>query len=361
MCVLRVYPSALDSVLGANNQVFGLSTQSTFEDPWFCPCHTCVGCHVLQESAAELTLSQVPLSLHSAQQRALMSVEARQRAITAAATTTMAVSSTGSNDSVGSDLNSLFDSAIGPNSAATDGGNVPGATVVPTAEAGASQSAAQPSVTAVATGVSSRRRSAENNSNNNGNHSIGGATTSSHSQVDDGRVSSLTGLRYKALRGCAACPFAICTDCERDMVHCTTDKTRLLHERRVTEVSCSVFVALCCKHPQSVPLAVYLTYYRFFMTGVGVSQLRITKSQPPHSASPGTGARVAEDCQFPPGRAFLASTAAPLGSTTAGDISASGGGGLLDDRTGCSRSPGVTDHVTRTHRRGCGCQAHFVT
>jgi hypothetical protein len=258
MCVLRMYPSALDTVLGANDHNFGLSTQSTFEDPWFCPCHTCVGCHALQECAAELTLPQVPLSLHSAQQRALASVEARQRASTAA-TTTMAVSSTGSNDSVGSDLNSLFESALGPNIAATNGGNVPGATVGPTAEAGASRSAAQPSVTTVATGVSSRRRSAGNNSTNNGNHSIGGATTSSHSQGSDGRVSSLTGLRYKVLRGCAACPFAICTDCERDMVHCTTDKTRVLHERRVTEVSCSVFVALCCKHPQSAPIAVYLT------------------------------------------------------------------------------------------------------
>jgi hypothetical protein len=236
MCLLRVYPSALDTLLGANDHIFGLSTQSTFEDPWFCPCHTCVGCYALHDSAAELTLSQVPLSLHSAQQRALASVEARQLAITAA-TMTMAVSSTGSNDSVGSDLNSLFESALGPNSAATDGVNAPGAVDVPTAEAGARQSAAQPSVTAVATGVSSRRRSAGNNSTNNGNHRTGAATTSSHSQGSDGRVSSLTGPRYKALRGCAACPFAICTDCERDMVHCTTDKTRLLHERRVTEVS----------------------------------------------------------------------------------------------------------------------------
>jgi hypothetical protein len=250
MCVLRVYPSALDAVLGTNDHVFGLSTQSTFEDPWFCPCHTCVGCHALQESAAELTLSQVPLSLHSAQQRALASVEARQRAITAA-TTTMAVSSAGSNDSVGSDLNSLFDSAIGPNSAATDGGNVPDATVVSTAEAGAAQSAAQPSVTAVAAGVSSRRRSAGNNGANNGNHRIGAAPTSSHSKGIGERVSTLTGLKCKALRVCAACPFAICTDCERDVVHCTTDKTRLLHERRVTEVSCSVSSLLSVAHIHS--------------------------------------------------------------------------------------------------------------
>jgi hypothetical protein len=334
MCVLRVCPSALDAVLGANDHIFGLSTQSTFEDPWFCPCHTCVGCHALQDSAAELTLSQAPLSLHSAQQCALASVEARQRAFTAT-TTTMAVSSTGSNDSVGSDLNSLFESALGPNIAATDGGDVPGAVDVPSAVAGASQSAAQPSVTAVATGVSSRRRSAGNNS--------GTAVTSSHNRGTGERVSNLTGLRYKALRSCAACPFAICTDCERDMVHCTTDKTRLLQERRVTEVS-----GYCYATAVSKPVDVILfTLYRLFTTGSGVSQLRLTKPQPPHSASPDTGARMAEDCQFPPGRALSASTAAPLGSTTAGYISASGGGGLFDDRTGCSRSCGVTDHVTR--------------
>jgi hypothetical protein len=237
MCVLRVYPSALDSVLGANDQVFGLSTQSTFEGPWFCPCHTCVGCHALQESAAELTLSQMPLSLYSAQQHALASVEARQRAITAA-TATMAVGSTGSNDSVGSDLNSLFDSAIGPNSAAADGVNVPGAVDVPTAVAGADQSTAQPAAAAVAAGVLSRRRSAVNNSTNNGINSNGAAATSSHHRGTGERVSSLTGLRYKALRGCAICPFAVCTDCEKDMVKCTSDKTRLLHERRATEVGC---------------------------------------------------------------------------------------------------------------------------
>jgi hypothetical protein len=74
--VLRVCPSAFNGVLGDATSDFGLpGTGGSLQDPWFCPCHMCVGCHALQDTECTLSAAEVPLSLYANQQRVVEGVE----------------------------------------------------------------------------------------------------------------------------------------------------------------------------------------------------------------------------------------------------------------------------------------------
>ena len=71
----RIFPESLDGVIGASevelNSSAGSVAAGAFSDPWFCPVHTCVGCHALQTSQAALALCDVPSTLVARQNLAV--------------------------------------------------------------------------------------------------------------------------------------------------------------------------------------------------------------------------------------------------------------------------------------------------
>eukprot|EP01032_Pedospumella_encystans_P012314 gene12314-14257_t len=84
ICVARLFPESLDSTYtdlhdSSSNSIhstsFGPNSNSLTggNDVWFCPCHTCIGCHALQCTATTLAAVDLPVRLLSQQLAAVES------------------------------------------------------------------------------------------------------------------------------------------------------------------------------------------------------------------------------------------------------------------------------------------------
>ena len=84
ICVARLFPESLDSTCTDLHNSSSNSIHSTSFNPhsnsltggndvWFCPCHTCIGCHALQSTATTLATVDLPVRLWSQQLAAVES------------------------------------------------------------------------------------------------------------------------------------------------------------------------------------------------------------------------------------------------------------------------------------------------
>lgn len=71
ICVARVFPESLDTQMCADDGEGHLLGATTFNEPWFCPCHTCIGCHALQATDSTLAVQDIPFALYERQKLAM--------------------------------------------------------------------------------------------------------------------------------------------------------------------------------------------------------------------------------------------------------------------------------------------------
>lgn len=94
----RIFPESLDSIIGATEEAVHSReggaplNANPLAEPWFCPSHTCVGCHALQSTASRVTAVDMPVTLLAQQLYAVhCSLRANQHTnfTTSAATSTL--------------------------------------------------------------------------------------------------------------------------------------------------------------------------------------------------------------------------------------------------------------------------------
>lgn len=71
VCVARIFPESLDSQMCTDDGEGYLLGATGLNEPWFCPCHTCIGCHALQRTESTIAVQDMPYDLYERQKLAL--------------------------------------------------------------------------------------------------------------------------------------------------------------------------------------------------------------------------------------------------------------------------------------------------
>jgi hypothetical protein len=179
VCILKIFPDALDAQISDTGKSGNIASLA---EPWFCPCHICVGCHSVNIPPSTLSVKEVPLLLHEHQRLAVAAHHGHHQAdwVPGAHASDLPASS------FGTEVNSNNNS----NSSSSSG-----------------RERASRRISSGSGDSSSRDRrneaAAANESRSGGGGGGGGGTGDSRN-----------GIRLKTVRGCQSCPFAMCRDCE---------------------------------------------------------------------------------------------------------------------------------------------------
>ena len=66
---MQICPGSVDSLTDGDAALFGFPAAASLAEPWFCPCHHCIGCHALQCTTTTLAATDIPSALYTQQQQ----------------------------------------------------------------------------------------------------------------------------------------------------------------------------------------------------------------------------------------------------------------------------------------------------